>query len=101
MKTDIKTIDVTVKDYTDKFGNTYFTGKITFDYGTDRAKTFVMPETYGYGSQYEYEALKVICNNSDLISQGCLSTTCREYGIILRRTKYENCRKRDVLNYIK
>lgn len=102
MKTDIKTIDVTAKEWFDKVnGNSYFTGRITVNYGLPDERGFILPFQYGYGSQYEYSALDMICNKTDLISQGSLSRTCREYGIILRRNLYENCRKRDVLNYIK
>lgn len=96
----MKTIDLIAKQWFDKVnGNSYFSAQITIDFGTDKEKTFFMPFQYGYGSHYEYEA-KNLLTEFNLISanysQG-LYSYCKDNGIILRSTKHEKCKKREVI----
>jgi len=94
----IKTLDINAKEWFDKInGNSYFSGDITINYGMKTEKTINMPFTYGYGNHYIDEAEKILLNNGyikDLYH--CLSRHCKENGIILRTSKKENCKKKDL-----
>ena len=95
----IKTIDVNAKEWFDKQnGNSYFAGIVTLNYGEKNQREYLMPMQYGYGSQYEYEAKKVLtefnCISGAELSP--LSSFCRDNNIILRTSKQENCRQRDL-----
>jgi len=97
MKTKIKTIDVTAYEWLDKVnGNSYFAGTVTVNFGMKTEKTFNMPYQYGYGSQYEYEAFKLLQENK-LIPEQKNSVSAWVYyqdnNIIARHTKHENCKK--------
>ena len=99
----MKTIDVQVKEWFDKtYGNSYFGGFITIDYGTENQKQISLPFQYGYGDKYRDEAFKV------LQKEGCITDVqeresywayYERKNIIARHTKHENCLKRDVINY--
>jgi len=55
----IKTIDVNALTWFDKInGNSYFAGEIILNYKLDNEIKLIMPFQYGYGSQFEYQALK-------------------------------------------
>tara|TARA_R100000654_G_scaffold21332_2_gene43026 strand:+ start:3482 stop:3820 length:339 start_codon:yes stop_codon:yes gene_type:complete len=57
----IKTIDVNALTWFDKVnGNSYFSGKIVLNQNLKNEVVLFMPFQYGYGSQYEYQACKVI-----------------------------------------
>ena len=97
MKT--KTIDVNAKEWFDnKNGNSYFCGTITLNFGTDTEKTFLMPFQYGYGSQYENEAKKILTEFNVISADYGLSlySYCKENNIILKGGKDLNCLKRDL-----
>lgn len=97
---EIKTIDVTSKEWFDKVnGNGYFSARVVINYGLPGIQTLFIPFQYGYGRQYEYAALEAICNNSDLVSMGSMWQTCDANGIILRLNRIENCKKRDVIAF--
>ena len=97
----IKTIDVNALEWFDKInGNSYFAGTVTVNYGTKAEKSFNMPFQYGYGEQYEQEALNIL-KEKKIIPDNCnrpLWAYCKDSGIILRTVKHENCKKRDLLN---
>jgi len=94
-----KTIDINAKEWFDKVnGNSYFSGTITLDYGTDKEETFLMPFQYGYGNQYESEA-KAVLTEFNKISPNFylgLYTYCKENDIILRSSIIRKCKKRDL-----
>ena len=95
----IETIDVNAKEWFDKQnGNSYFAGIVTLNYGKKNQKEYLMPMQYGYGSQYEYEAKKVLtefnCISGAELSP--LSYFCRDNNIILRTSKQENCKQREL-----
>ena len=97
----IETIDVIAKEWFDRInGNSFFSARITINYKLQNEKVFILPFQYGYSDQYKYEALKMICNNTFLISAGSLWRTCENYGIVLRTTKHRNCKKREVLDFV-
>tara|TARA_Y100001937_G_scaffold118266_1_gene172442 strand:+ start:230 stop:568 length:339 start_codon:yes stop_codon:yes gene_type:complete len=95
----IKTIDVNAKEWFDKiYGNSYFAGTITLNYGMKDEETFLMPFKYGYGSSYEQEA-KAILTQFNKISgtwSKPLRMYCRENNIIYRSSIIENCKKKQL-----
>ena len=95
----IQTIDVIAKEWFDNgFGNSYFAGTITLNYGTETEETFLMPFQYGYGSQYEQEAKKILTEfNKISVGWGLsLYSYCKENNILLRYSLKENCLKREL-----
>ena len=95
----IKTIDINAKEWFDKkYGNSYFAGTITLNYGMEDEETFLMPFQYGYGSSYENKAKNILIkfNKISGIWSQPLPMYCREKNIIYRSSIIENCRKRDL-----
>jgi len=95
----MKTLDVNAKEWRDKVnGNSYFSAVIIMDYGTDKEKTIPLPRQCGYGESYLTEAKAVLTEHNyiDPAHMQPLTQYCRENGIILRKSKQENCRKKDL-----
>lgn len=101
----LKTIDINALEWFDKVnGNSYFAGTVTVNYGMPDEQTFNMPFQYGYGSQYEQEAFKVLAeagltgyndwgkNNR----QPWGTSTLREKGVIVRSHIQKNCKQREL-----
>lgn len=105
---DIKTIDVTAKEWFDKVnGNSYFSAHIVLNYGMPDEKTIALPFQYGYGDQYRSEAFRELMQ-SGVITDGIkhangstegLWQYCDRHKIILRTNKIENCRKKELKEY--
>lgn len=99
----IRTIDIQAKEWFDRInGNSYFSARITINYGTDNSETYVLPFQYGYGDHYEYQALKHLVHVGrikDVETHESLWRYCDRNGIVKRATKQENCLKRDVVAY--
>ena len=97
----IKTIDVNAKEWFDRVnGNSYFAGTVTINYGMKSEKTLRMPFQYGYGDHY-MDIANACLVESNYISPDynmALWMYCRENNIILRNSKIENCKKREVEN---
>tara|TARA_R110000824_G_scaffold358228_1_gene545761 strand:- start:1704 stop:2033 length:330 start_codon:yes stop_codon:yes gene_type:complete len=94
MKT--KTIDVNAKEWFDgKNGNSYFAGTITLNSGTETEETFLMPFQYGYGSQYDQEAKKILTEfNIISVDYGLsLYTYCKDNNIEFNISMEENCKR--------
>lgn len=86
----IQTIDVSALEWFDSInGNSYFAGKVIINYGTDSQVTLPLAYQYGYGEQYEYEALKAIKKafSIDIDMNGSLWRFCDSHQIILRSNK--------------
>lgn len=100
MKT-IKTIDVQAKEWFDRLnGNSYFSAEVTVNFGLKDEKRFVLPFQYGYGSHYLDMAAKKLQEEKVLPTDekvASFTRYCREKNIILRYSKQENCKKRDLL----
>lgn len=93
---DIKTIDVQAKEWFDKVnGNSYFSARVTVNYGMPGEFEIHMPFEYGYGSYYEQAALKAL-QDIGLLPGITSLWQAREKDIILRSSKQENCLKRVV-----
>tara|TARA_R110002051_G_scaffold281919_2_gene343644 strand:- start:858 stop:1205 length:348 start_codon:yes stop_codon:yes gene_type:complete len=91
----INKININCKEWFDKInGNSYFSGTITIN---DK-ETFLIPFTYGYGSQYEHEA-KAILTQFNKISCNYslrLYSYCKENNIEFISNIKENCKKREL-----
>jgi hypothetical protein len=103
--TTIKTIDINALNWFDKVnGNSYFAGKVTLNYGLPDKKSFKMPFQYGYGDHYIDVAGELLQRESlvNLKTGGKYNIRlwqyCRDNNIILRTTKHENCKKKELMN---
>lgn len=86
MISDIKTIDIQTREWCDKtYGNTYFSARVTLDYGMSTERGFSIPFQYGYGEHCHNTVLKKLF--PDAPAWEALSTHCRGKGIILRSNK--------------
>lgn len=98
METIVKTIDIQAKEWFDRInGNSYFAGLITVNYGMSDVKEFIMPFQYGYGSQYEQEAFKVL-KEANLINT-TYTSELRDANIIVRSNIVRNCKQRELKVY--
>lgn len=104
----IKTIDVSAKEWFDRInGNSYFAGTITVNYGMKDAKELIMKYQYGYGSQYTSEAMMVLINNKVIKDAESYTTGgyeslcgyCDRKKIILRTSKQEKCKLKELKEY--
>lgn len=99
----IYTIDVQVKEWFDKkYGNSYFGGIITVNYGRKTAKVIKIPFKYGYGDHYRDVAFKLLQDNKIIPQQDAMLSYWGYYeqnNIISRHTKQDNCLQRDVKAY--
>jgi len=99
----VKTIDISAKEWTDKkFGNSYFSGIVTVNYGMENEKVIHLPFQYGYGDHYTTVA------QNELVKLGFMSDShlhianyCREHSIIYRANIQRSCLLRDVKNLIR
>ena len=97
----LHTIDIIAKKWHDAVnGNTYFSAHVILNYMQAEGEvTFTLPFQYGYGSQFEAEALL------ELKKRGYIPPDCstylhvlhKKYGIIGRKVEYTGCKKRDVV----
>ena len=93
----IKTIDITAKEWFERInGNSYFSARVTTNYGMKDEKTYVLPFQYGYGSQYEYEALQTLQKNNVISKDITAISQVKKAGIILRSHKIDNQTKKTV-----
>jgi hypothetical protein len=97
----VKTIDVTAKEWFDRVnGNSYFSAWITVNYQMDGEQSFGLPFQGGYRDHYISEAKEELIRRGFLEnSEMDLTRFCRENGIILRRYKIENCKKKEIIEF--
>lgn len=89
----IKTLDIQAKDWRDKtYGNSYFSARITLNFGMKNEKTIRLPFQYGYGGHYIDMAFKAITGE-----RTHYYNYCQENKITLRYNKQERCLKREVI----
>ncbi len=102
MKNQIKILDIQGKEWFDKVnGNSYWSARVTINFGMDDEKTVYVPFQYGYGSTFEYEAMRQL-QTDGLIEEGTIYTPsryCADNDIILRSSIKTGCLKRDVKNW--
>lgn len=64
VRTKIKTIDIQAKEWYDRsYGNSYFAGRVTVNYGMKTQKVFNMPMQYGYNDMYKQQAYATLQKN--------------------------------------
>lgn len=107
----MKTIDIKAKDWFDVTdGTSYFSARVTVDIGTENEKTYKLPFQYSdrRKSDYYVDMVKEKLHRCRLIKRikcehcgGPISIYqyCKENGIILRKRKYKQCLKKEVINY--
>lgn len=99
-KTKIRTIDITALEWFDKVnGNSYFSAEITINFGMKSQREYSLPFQYGYGDHYIDMAKQKLDKVGEKLPHedySSMSRLCRENGIILRTTKHENCKKREL-----
>jgi hypothetical protein len=107
MKYKIKTIDINAKEWLDKpNANSYFSARVTLNYGMEDSEQIVLPMQYGYSDSYIDESCKELdrlgfINNPANKNGGrvALWRYCKENGIILRKNIQHGCKKKDVENF--
>ena len=96
----INTIDLQAKEWFDKVnGNSYFAAIITLNFAMPDEETITLPFQYGYGNQYETEALNTLHSEgyiSSTLGVYSLQSFCAENNIILRSSKKDKCLKREL-----
>jgi len=93
----MKTIDINAKEWFDKVnGNSYFSARVTLDYGMENEQSFILPFQYGYGDAYVYEALNELKQKGLL--NGISLNSIRDAGIIVRSNIQRGCLKRELKN---
>lgn len=103
-KIKIKTIDINAKEWFDKVnGNSYFSARITLNYGTSVQQVIKLPFQYGYGDCYIDMSNKYLIDNNIIKgkrnengSYPALYYYCKDKKIILRTNIEHNCLKKDV-----
>lgn len=91
----IHTVDIAAKEWFDKInGNSYFAAQIIINYQLENETYTYLPFQYGYGGQYEQEAISTL---KDLGYTTCKSfKELREAGAIIRSNKTDKCLLREV-----
>ena len=95
----VNTIDINALEWFDKtYGNSYFAGSITINYGQPDAQKINMPFQYGYGDSYQYAAIKALNEAGHITATH--TADLRATGIILRSNIQRGCKKRDLMQYL-
>jgi len=95
---DIKTIDVNAKEWFDKVnGNSYFSCRVTLNYGMENETTILIPFQYGYGNMYEQATAKELVKRGLFPANTPLWRVCGDNSITRRTNILTKCLKRDVL----
>jgi hypothetical protein len=94
-KNKIKTLDVAAMEWFDRVnGNSYFSVRVTINFGQPTEEKLYVPFQYGYGEQYEFVALDAVVKSGHLKTDTTqLSRACRELGITLRSYKTAGLKK--------
>jgi hypothetical protein len=97
-KMKIKTIDLNALEWFDKInGNSYFAGTIIINYGLKTEKIYIMPFQYGYGSQYEYAAFRILEKEGYFKNLNISHLwQVQNHGVILRSDIKKNCLKKEL-----
>lgn len=98
----IKTIDIQALEWFDRInGNSYFAATVTVNYGLKDAKEIKLPFQYGYGDHYKhmcFQQLRIEKIITDQPQDEIFWRYCDRKKIILRASKKENCKKRELTN---
>ena len=100
----IKTIDVNAKEWFDRInGNSYFSGTVIIDFGTNTQINYIMNPQYGYGDHYIDMAFQLLIQRevieyNDNTCNTRMGRYCEQNNIILRTNIQRGCLKREVWN---
>tara|TARA_R100000231_G_scaffold9065_1_gene11625 strand:+ start:366 stop:683 length:318 start_codon:yes stop_codon:yes gene_type:complete len=98
----LKTIDINAKEWRDKInGNSYFSSRVTLNYGMNNQEIIKVPFQYGYGDQYLYESLREVQKlfpkskwfKENLLGKYQIQKECK---IIIRNFIQKNCLKKEL-----
>lgn len=100
----VSTIDITALEWFDKAnGNSYFAARVVVNYQLPGETTIILPFQYGYGDHYVSQAAQELDRTGIITlprykngNVGSLWQYCKDQNIILRRTKHEKCKKREL-----
>lgn len=102
----IKTIDIVALEWFDRVnGNSYFAGTVTVNKAMKTEKSVGMEFQYGYGDHYKDMAFKALEDAKIIKDREKYPTTggseapfryCDRKKIILRSTKHENCKRKEL-----
>lgn len=96
--TKIKTIDVHAISWLDRtYGNSYFAGTITVNFGMKTEKRFTMPFQYGSNGMHTQVACKII-NKEYKKNYDSLWLGCKDDKIILRTNWSEGHKQKELKN---
>ena len=90
----IKTIDINVLTWFDSVnGNSYFAGEIILNYKLADDTILYMPYQYGYGSQFKFEALRMIHKHYATVNRYPLRAPYRTLNVnaLWQLEKYLGC----------
>jgi hypothetical protein len=89
-----KTLDLNARTWFDKVnGNSYFSAKLVLDYGTEAQREYFLPFQYGYGDQYQYEALNELKRAGEIAENIGALWLLRDDGVILRTSKKDTLKR--------
>ena len=99
----VRTLDITAKEWFDKVnGNSYFSARVTVNFGMKGERTIVLPWQYGYGDHYRDMAFKAL-QNAGIIPKTDERQSYWQYyqdnNIIASYSKHEGCLKRDMVAF--
>lgn len=98
----IKTIDITAKEWFDRVnGNSYHSVRTVINYGMKDERALVSPFQYGYDSAYLQTAAKELQKAGlvEMDERTALWRYCEDHNIILRTSKIDKCKKREVVEF--
>lgn len=89
-----KTLDLNARTWFDKInGNSYFSAKLVLDYGKETQREYFLPFQYGYGEQYQYEALNELKRAGEVPDNLGALWQLREAGVIIRTSKKDTLKR--------
>jgi len=99
-KINVKTVDINALEWFDRInGNSYFSAKVTVNFGLDTEKSLNLPFQYGYGDHYKDMVLNELKDKFKLNSEIDRIWLLKDYDVIVRSNKFENCKKRELKEF--
>lgn len=94
----VNTIDINALEWFDRtYGNSYFAGSITLNFGQPDAITIKMPFHYGYGDYYQQFAGETLKKAGYTTEEKLYKL--KDAGIIVRSNIQRGCKKRELMQF--
>ncbi len=97
---EVKTIDIYAKEWFDKSaGNSYFSANVIVNYKLPDEMDIYLPMQYGYDTAYIDQAFRKLIKDgilNDVEENEVYWRYCDRKEIVLRTSKQENCKKREL-----